>query len=55
LLELGRGYHLEVELGGVAVPEALAPAVNAVKSLAQRLREQEQDLAALEKEHPSGS
>ena len=54
LLELGRRYRLQVEAGQVAVPEALAPAVDAVRGLELRLAEQEQDLAALEKEHPSG-
>jgi hypothetical protein len=54
LLELGRRYRLQVEAGQVAVPEVLAPAVDAVRGLEQRLAEQEQDLAALEKEHPSG-
>jgi hypothetical protein len=54
LLDLGRRYRLQVEAGQVAVPEVLAPAVDAVRSLEQRLAEQEHDLAALEKEHPSG-
>jgi hypothetical protein len=54
LLELGRRYRLQVEAGQVPVPEVLAPAVDAVRGLEQRLAEQEQDLAALEKEHPSG-
>jgi hypothetical protein len=54
LLELGRLYRLQVQAGQVAVPEALAPAIEAVRGLEQRLAAQEQDLAALEKEHPSG-
>jgi hypothetical protein len=54
LLELGRRYRLQVEAGQVAVPEALVPTVEAVRGLEQRLEAQEQDLAALEMEHPSG-
>ncbi len=36
------------------VPEELAPALDEVRSLEERLAKQEQDIADLEREHPSG-
>ena len=55
LLELGRRYRLALVTGQAQVPEALRPAVDAVKDLEERLEVLEQDLAALQKEHPSGN
>ncbi len=54
LRELGRRYSLALEGGVAQVPEELQPAVEEVRSLERRLAEQEQELADLEKEHPSG-
>jgi hypothetical protein len=53
LRELGRRYRLAVEAGGLAVPEELAPALEEARRLEKRLAEEEQELADLEKEHPS--
>ena len=54
LRELGRRYRLAVDAGGVPVPEELLPALEEARKLERRLAEEEQDLADLEKEHPSG-
>jgi hypothetical protein len=54
LRELGRRYRLALDGGMLQVPEDLAPAVEEVRSLEERLAEQEKDIADLEKEHPSG-
>jgi hypothetical protein len=54
LRELGRRYRLAVEVGGATVPEELVPALEEATKLERRLAEEEQDLADLEKEHPSG-
>jgi hypothetical protein len=54
LRELGRRYRLALDGGALQVPAELAPAVEEVRSLEQRLAQQEQDIADLEKEHPSG-
>ncbi len=54
LRELGRRYRLALDGGMMQVPEELAPALEEVRSLEQRLAEQEKDIADLEKEHPSG-
>jgi hypothetical protein len=53
LLELGRRYSQALAGGRLAVPEELWPVVEEVRSLEHRLTEQEQELAELEKEHPS--
>ncbi len=55
LRDLGRRYRLALEGGMMQVPEELAPAVQEVRSLEQRLAEQDRDIADLEKEHPGGS
>jgi hypothetical protein len=54
LRELGRRYCLALEGGRLQVPAELAPAVEEVKILEQRLAQQEQEIADLEKEHPGG-
>ena len=54
LLELGRRYRLQVEAGQVAGAGGAGAGGRCGEGLEQRLAEQEQDLAALEKEHPSG-
>ena len=55
LRELGRRYWLALEGGTVQAPEELRRAVSEVKSLEERLSEQERGIADLEKEHPSGT
>jgi len=54
LRELGRRYSLWLEGGSTEVPSELTPAVEEVRRLKRRLAEQETDIAALEKERPSG-
>ena len=54
LRELGRRYSLLLEGGSMEVPPELTAAVEEVRSLKRRLAEQEEDIAALEEEHPSG-
>jgi hypothetical protein len=54
LRELGRRYWLALQGGMAQAPEELVPAVAEVRSLEQRLAEQEKDIADLEKEHPGG-
>ncbi len=54
LRELGRRYRLALEGGVMQVPDDLAPAVEEVRSLEQRLARQEKDIADLEEQRPSG-
>ena len=54
-LELGRRYRLAVEAGGLPVPEEVLPALEEARRLERRLAAEEQEIAALQKEHPSGA
>jgi hypothetical protein len=55
LLELGRRYRLAVDAGGLQVPEELLPALEEARRLERRLAAEEQEIAALKREHPSGA
>lgn len=53
LRDLGERYRELVRAGRMDVPPELAPLVQAVRSLEERLASQERDIEALESEQPS--
>jgi hypothetical protein len=55
LRDLGERWHALAASGRAAVPAELADLVVEVDRLEERLREQDQDLAQLMKDHPSAT
>jgi hypothetical protein len=53
LRDLGERYRAQVRAGRIDVPAELAPLVQQVRDLEQRLETQEKDIEALENEQPS--
>jgi hypothetical protein len=53
LLDLGERYRALVRTGRMEVPEDLAPLVQQVRDLEQKLEVQEREIEALENEQPS--
>ncbi len=53
LRRLGERFNALAVAGRAQVPAELAQVLQAVKGLEERLAEQEADIAALEREHPS--
>ncbi len=53
LRRLGERFNALVAAGRAQVPAELVQVLQAVKGLEERLAEQEADIAALEREHPS--
>jgi hypothetical protein len=53
LRDLGERYRALVRAGRLEVPGEIAPLVQAVRDLEQRLETQEKEIAALESEQPS--
>ncbi len=54
LRRLGERYRTMVRTGRAEAPAELALVMDAVARLEERLAKQEEEIAALEREHPSG-